>query len=128
MDAVVQIHSLLRWVVLIAGVAALAVAAAGWAGSGPGEKTSRQVTLLYAITLDIQVLVGIVIWLLEQRWQGGGRQFQLEHPAIMLVALIVAHIFAARARRAPGLPAARTRTIGNGVSLLLILAGIPWNR
>jgi hypothetical protein len=128
MDAVVQIHSLLRWIVLIAGVAALAVAAAGWAGAGPGEKTSRQVTLLYAVVLDIQVLLGIVIWLLEQRFQGGGIFFQLIHPLIMLIALVVAHIFAARARRTPGLPAAKSRTIGNGLSLLLIVAGIPWGR
>ena len=128
-EALVSVHSLLRWLVLLGAVAALAVALAGWLGSGPSDRQARQVALVYAIVLDIQVLLGIVIYALEQRWAGGGRQFQFEHPILMLLALAVAHVAFARARRAPGSGvAARTRTIGAGLSLLLILAGIPWNR
>ena len=129
MDALVSVHGLLRWLVLLAGVAALGVAVASWLGSGPPERMSRQPTLIYAILLDIQVLLGIVIWVGEQRWAGGGRQFQFEHPILMLLALAVVHVGAARARRAAGpVEAGRTRTIGNALSLLLILVGIPWNR
>jgi hypothetical protein len=129
MDTLVSIHSLLRWIVLLLGVVALAVGLIGWFGGGTSERVSRQSMLAYAISIDIQVLLGIIIWVAEQRWAGGGRQFQFEHPIMMLLALVIAHIAASRARRAPGpRAAARTRTIGTVLSLLLILIGIPWNR
>jgi hypothetical protein len=127
MDALVSVHSLLRWLVLVAGVAALLVGITSWAGLRIEAKQARQSMLIYAVALDIQVLLGIVIWVGEQRWAGGGRQFQFEHPLIMLLALVIAHVAASRARRsADPMKAARLRTFGSGLSLLLILAGIPW--
>jgi hypothetical protein len=129
MDTLVDVHGLLRWVVLAAAVAALAVGLMGWIGSGTSEKLGRQVMLAYAVVLDVQVLVGAVIWVAERRWAGGGRLFQLEHPIIMLLALAIAHVAAARARRSSApIEAARVRTIGAAVSLGLILVGIPWQR
>lgn len=129
MDALVSLHGLIRWLVLLAGLVALVVAVLGWLGQGVSEKTARQGMLLYALTLDVQVLLGIVIWLLEQRWAGGERFFRFEHPLIMLIALAVVHIAAARARRASGpLAAARTRAVGVVLSLVLVLLGIPWGR
>jgi hypothetical protein len=127
MDALVSVHSLLRWIVLLAAVGALGVALAGWLGSATPERIGRQAMLVYVISLDIQVLLGIFIYIGEQRWAGGGRQFQFEHPILMLLALIVAHVGAARARRAPDPKgAALIRAVGLGVSLLLVLVGIPW--
>jgi hypothetical protein len=129
MDTLVSIHSVLRWIVLLAGIAAVVVAAAGWLGTATSEKTGRQAMLAYAIALDIQVVLGIVIWVMGNYWQSNIRQFKFEHPIIMLLALAVAHIAAARARRGHSpTGAARTRTIGAAVSLVLILLGIPWNR
>src|SRR5438093_3118539 len=124
MDALVSAHSLLRWLVLLGAVVALVVALVGWLGPGTPERTARQATLAYAVLLDLQVLLGIVMWISEKRWAGGGRQFQFEHPLMMLVALAVVHIVAARARREKNpYSAARMRTIGTGASLLLILLG-----
>ena len=129
MDTLVAVHGLLRWVVLLAAAVALAIGLMGWLGSGTSEKLGRQAMLAYAVVLDIQVLLGIVIWVVERRWAGGGRQFQLEHPIIMLLALAIAHVTAARPRRASApIDAARLRTIGGVVSLVLILVGIPWQR
>ena len=129
MDALVSIHSVLRWVVLLAGVVALGVALAGWLGSSASERSTRQSMLVYAISLDVQVLLGIVIWVMCNYWQSEIRQFNFEHPTMMLLALIVAHVAAARARRAPSpIAAARGRAIGAAVSLVLVLLGIPWNR
>jgi hypothetical protein len=71
--------------------------------------------------------LGIFIYIGEQRWAGGGRQFQFEHPILMLVALAIAHVAAARARRIPDQKdAGRLRALGCGLSLLLIVIGIPW--
>jgi hypothetical protein len=129
MDTLVSVHSMLRWVVLLAGVVALVVALVGWLGSAASDRTTRQAMLIYAVSLDVQVLLGIVIWVLGNYWQSEIRQFKFEHPITMLLALIVAHVAAARARRAPTpTAAARGRAIGAAVSLLTVLIGIPWNR
>ena len=128
MDTLVSAHSILRWIVLLAGVASLAVALASWFGSAT-DRTARQALLAYAISLDVQVLLGILIWALGNYWQSPIRQFRFEHPIMMLLALIVAHVAAARARRAQApLSAAKGRALGTGISLLVVLAGIPWNR
>jgi hypothetical protein len=128
MDTLVSIHSLLRWIVLLTAVAALLVALASWFGSAP-ERAARQTMLAYAIALDVQVLLGIVVYALGNYWQSPLRQFRLEHPIMMLLALIVAHVAAARARRSPSpITAARTRAIGAAISLIVVLLGIPWNR
>jgi hypothetical protein len=125
MDGLVAIHSWLRWLVLLAGAGTLLVGLAGWLGSAATDKLGRQVMLAYALSIDAQVLLGIGIWFGEQRWAGGGRQFQFEHPILMLIALVVVHVAAARARRNTGLWAARTRALGAALSLALILIGIP---
>jgi hypothetical protein len=127
MDAIVSVHGALRWPVLLAGLAALLIGLMGWLGTGPTDRPARKVMLIYALALDLQVLLGIGIWVAEQRWAGGGRQFQYEHPIAMLLALLVAHFAAARARRSTHpTNAARVRTFGSTLSLLLILAAIPW--
>ena len=129
MEALVSVHSVLRWLVLLAALAALGVSLIGWLGDGLPERTGRQAALIYVGILDLQVLLGIIIWVFEQRCAGGGRQFQFEHPLIMLLALIVTHIAAARARRNPApKSAAQIRSIGIGLGLILILVGIPWSR
>jgi hypothetical protein len=127
MDTLVAVHGFLRWLVLLAALGALGVALASWLGSAASEKMARQAMLAFVISLDIQVLLGIFIYIGEQRWAGGGRQFQFEHPILMLVALAIAHVAAARARRIPDQKdAGRLRALGCGLSLLLIVIGIPW--
>jgi hypothetical protein len=129
MEMLVQFHGLLRWLVLLAGVIALALALGGWIGSGPPERTIRTATLIYAGVLDLQVLLGIIIYVAGNYAQFGDRQIKREHPVLMIAALIVLHLLAARARRAVNpVDAARLRTIGGAVSLALILVGIPWVR
>lgn len=129
MDTLVSIHSILRWIVLLAALVSLGAALAGWLGSAVPERTTRQAMLAYAVALDVQVLLGIAVWVLGNYWQSNIRQFKFEHPLIMLVALVVAHVAAARARRAHGpVAGARVRAIGTAASLVLILIGIPWGR
>ena len=129
MDTLVSIHGVLRWIVLLTAVISLVVALAGWFGSAASERATRRAMLAYVGALDIQVLIGIIVWVLGNYWQSEIRQFKFEHPITMLLALIVAHVAAARARRAAGpIAAARGRTIGTAISLILVLVGIPWNR
>lgn len=120
-----QFHSFWRYAVLIAAVVALVAAVAAWLGKLPPRKTARQAGLLYGIPLDIQAMVGIILWLLR-----GGmsqeRPFRLEHPLIMILALVAIHvgqIMAKRSRSDKG--AARIVAIAIAVSFVLVLVGIP---
>jgi hypothetical protein len=128
MDVLVSIHSLLRWVVLTAGLVALLIAALAWLGSATTDRQGRLATLVFVVSIDIQVVFGVLIYVFGNFWQYANTQIRLEHPAMMLLALAVSHLAAARARRSSGLSAARLRTISIAVSLLLILLGIPWVR
>jgi hypothetical protein len=125
MEILVSIHSLFRWVVLGAALAALLVAALAWFGSATTDRQGRLATLVFVVAIDVQVLLGLLIYLLGHFWDSAvGRQIRFEHPSLMLLALAVSHLIAARARRSSGLTAARLRTVGIAVSLLIILAGI----
>jgi hypothetical protein len=126
--SLVSIHGLLRWIVLAAAVVALVVAALAWFGSATTDRQGRLATLIFVVAIDVQVVLGILIYLIGNAWQNATTQIKIEHPVMMLLALAVSHLAAARARRSSGFAAARLRTISIAVSLLLILVGIPWVR
>jgi hypothetical protein len=118
------IHSLFRWVVLLAGFYAVA-AAFGRRNARPGR--------WFAISLDIQLLVGLILYWLSPITSGAVsdmaaamqnrvvRFWTVEHATSMIVALVLAHVGVARARKGKGGAAVLFL-----LALLAILAGIPW--
>jgi heme A synthase len=129
MEALFALHSMFRWLVLLAGLAALAISLIGWLGRGGSDQQGRLSMLIFAILIDIQAFIGILLYFNGQWFASNIRQIKFEHPIVMLLALVVAHVVASRARRSPNqIVAARTRAIGAAISLVLILAGIPWVR
>jgi hypothetical protein len=117
----VTIHSLLRWLVLLAAVGAL-VGYGRALRSGP-DAVAERLGSLYAAMIGIQVLLGILLWLIEGRWDMDNVFFSAIHPVIMLLATGVASAGVARARRTAS---AVTGLVAVGVSLALVLLGIPW--
>jgi hypothetical protein len=119
------VHSFWRYGVLLAAVVAIVGALAGWLGALPPRETARRAGVLYVIALDIQVLIGIVLWL----GKGGMAlppPFRLEHPLTMILAAVAAHVGQVLARRAKTpKAAARAVTIAVLVSLVLVIVGIP---
>src|SRR5690625_1843405 len=143
-DFLVGLHNLLRWFVLLGGILALFTMLSGLGGRrfGPGD---RRAGLLYTIALGVQRLVGLVLlWispltgplLRDMSLMGDAmsnpdmRFFIAEHPVLMIVAVIVAHIGSSQTRKAGLSDRARfTRgAIFYGLSLVLVLAAIPWGR
>jgi hypothetical protein len=124
-------HSYWRYLVLIAAVVAFAGALAGWLGKMPARKTARQAGLLYVIAIDVQVTLGIVLWLLRLAQLGGDyaafpRPYRLEHPLIMILALVAIHVGTVMAKRAKSdAGSARIVAIAVAVSFILVLVGIP---
>jgi hypothetical protein len=121
----VQFHSVWRYAVLLAAVVSIVRAVVAWFGSFGLPFSSRQAALPYIIAIDIQVLVGLILWV-SKGWYAIPGFYRAEHPATMVLALIAAHagqVLAKRARSEKA--AARTVAIAIVVSLVLVLVGIP---
>ena len=54
-------HGLLRWVALAAAIAAILVALSGWSGTKPAGRNLRLASVIYVITMDIQLLLGLLL-------------------------------------------------------------------
>ena len=115
----VNAHSGWQYVVLLALVAALYFAFA----RPTLNPTSSRAYSIAAIAVDIQVTLGIVVWILVSGWSLGFVQGWL-HPITGLVSLGVLHAFLGRARRGHPENAGRTVKVGFGIALALVLAAI----
>jgi hypothetical protein len=138
--ALLVIHSWLRWVVVFSGVAALGGAAGGVATRRAWLPVDDLRTRLFAISLDVQFLIGLILYVaLSPVTQAGFaniggtmrdpvlRFYVVEHITGMVVALALAHIGRARLRKAAD-AAARHRTvlIFVGLAMVALLLSIPW--
>jgi len=93
-------HSGWRYIVILVLVLALLKLLIGWLG---GQRWSRLDQILGAATpivIDIQWLLGIILWIMKQSWSGSSALVSWEHPITMTLALIAAHIGWSRAKRA----------------------------
>ena len=113
-------HSGLRYLVLLAGAAALVYFAIAFFSRRPDGKAGRILIAAFTGLLDLQILIGILLVL-------GGIYYPMVigHLTLMVLAAVVAHLASVRARRATDARAAhRTRLVGVIVALALIVAGI----
>jgi heme A synthase len=136
------LHNAIRWIVLLAALIAVAVAGSGWNGTKPATPTFRRWTVVFVIAMDLQFLLGLILYLIaspipRMAFQNMAvamkdhelRFFTVEHTTYMLIAVISAHVGAVLSRKAQtDRTKYRGATIAFAVSLLLMLAGIPWWR
>lgn len=137
---VLPLHSLLRWVVVLTGLVAAARGLAGWLGRRSWSPLDDRAGLLFVTTFDVQLLVGLVMYLFVSpittsafQHMGGAMQnsvvrfWVVEHLTAMLLGLALAHVGRVRVRRADE-PALKHRraAILFGFALLLVCAGTPW--
>jgi hypothetical protein len=135
------LHNLVRWAVLIFGVFAAGRALIGWFGRRGWLPVDGRLGLLFTISLDIQMLLGLLLYFVlspittenfsrlgEAMGNAPVRFYLVEHSLLMLVALILAHIGRSRAKKAPN-PIARHRAaaIFYTLAIILVIVGIPWD-
>ncbi len=136
------LHSLARWVVIVLAVVVVVRALLGWRRGNPWTDLDNRLGLFFTIGLDVQVLLGIILYLFLSPLVGAAfqdfgaamrdselRYWGVEHIALMIVALVLAHVGRSIARRAPDDIEKHKRTlIFYGLSVLIILLAIPWWR
>jgi uncharacterized membrane protein len=86
-------------------------------------ETIERVYRLTAVAVDIQVALGIALWLAASGWELGFMQGWL-HPIIGLAALGVLHAFVGRARKSHPEVAQRTFRTGIIIALVLVVGAI----
>ena len=65
MEWMVTLHSYFRWVVLVVGIAAIAISLMVSMGKRPWDLVADRLALFFAIAMDIQFLIGVVVWVNE---------------------------------------------------------------
>jgi hypothetical protein len=138
--AILLVHSWLRWVVLLLGVLAIARAIAGAAAHRPWQTADERAGKFFVIALDIQMLLGIVLYFLLSpitraalsdfggAMQNAGMRFwSVEHVLGMVVGIVLAHRGQARVRQlAEPVRKHRVAAVFFALALIAILASIPW--
>lgn len=134
------LHSVLRWVVLLAGLLAVARACVGWTGRRPWTAADSRAGLWFTIALDLQLLAGLWLYLAlspltsmalesmaDTMRNSSLRFWSVEHPFGMMVALILAHVGRVYVRKATtGASRHRVAAVLFSVALVVILLSSPW--
>jgi hypothetical protein len=135
-----MLHSLVRWLVLIAGLVAFARGLSGWSGAKPWTPADAKAGAWFARALDVQMLLGLILYFgvspitwAALRDFGGAmgnsalRYWAVEHVFGMVVGITLAHIGVARVKKtADERRRHRVGAIFFGLALVAILVSIPW--
>jgi len=93
-------------------------------GSRPWDALTDRAGMAYTITLDIQAVIGVLVWLFA--YERNDTFLTFLHPLFMIVAVALAHIGRVRADRATESKGkGRQATLFFGLSLVIILLNIP---
>ncbi len=124
MQQLVTIHSWTRWLVLVALGAGIVLGVVRFRRKRDWSPHYYQ---LMVMVVDIQVAIGAAIWLFYDGWRRGFF-YSVLHPVSMLIALSVAHIGFAFAKRRAEMRSWLLMAGASAVALALIIAAIPWDR
>ncbi|HNS01166.1 MAG TPA: hypothetical protein PKM78_02145 [Anaerolineae bacterium] len=137
---VLTLHSVVRWAIVIFGIVAAVRAWMGSRGGKPWTALDNSLGLGFTISLDVNLLLGLLLYLVfspitksafsnfgAAMGNGSVRFFLVEHLLLMIVAVVVAHIGRARAKKATTDAGKFTQTgIFFTAALVLVLLAIPW--
>ena len=139
---ILGVHNIVRWVVLVAGILAVVRALLGWFGKKEWSKQDRLVGLIFTSSVDVQLLLGVLLYFVFSPITKGAfndfgaamaikdmRFFAIEHVFYMVLALVFAHLGSALPKRVDDAVSKHKRAaIWFALALLIILAGVPWWR
>ena len=141
-SVVLAIHNILRWVVLIVALVAVVRAYMGWFGKREWTPADRKVGMFVGMSIDIQLLVGLLLYIFLSPLTRGALQnfsaamsvstmrfFAVEHVVYMVLAVVFAHLGSILPRKVEDALAKHKRAaLWFTLTLLIVLAGVPWGR
>ncbi len=139
-SAVLILHSILRWEVLIFGLLVFLLSLKGWIGSEPFSKIQKVLGLVFMASFDLQVMLGLSLYfglspIVQEAFKDPKimmrtrelRFFGVEHIAMMILSMTIMHAGRIMAKRAnENATIQKCIALSTGISFLLIFASIPW--
>lgn len=139
-EALLVIHSMLRWVVFILAIVAIALSYKGWLGKEIWEPSNRKINAAFLGIVHLQIVLGLILYVGVSPIMGpifadfGAamkedvlRFWAVEHITTMILGAIVIHVSFVLAKRAEeDIKKFRRGAIGFTLGFILILAAIPW--
>jgi len=92
MQILLMIHSILRWLIVIAAVIVSVKFALGWLRGGAFQKMDRGLVSGFSGLIDLQVTLGIIFLIWNGLAGAGFPMFRIEHAVTMIIAAVVAHL------------------------------------
>jgi hypothetical protein len=135
MGLLLQVHDWWRWAVLILAVIVLVKSLLGWLGKRPFTKLDDQLGQAYTVAFDIQVLVGLILWVfgpmglrtLSQSMSNSQLRFiVVEHGVLAILALVFAHVGRSRSKNAKLFDEVRHRSAFIFYLLSFIALALIW--
>lgn len=137
-DFLLILHSLLRWVVLVAGIMVI-VRALQNLSKAEWNSTHQRWLAIYVHSIGAQFIIGFILYIFVGPVATGSfdnfgatmkdralRFWAVEHATGMFIALVLAHIGAARVKKAADEAKHKRALLFVGLSLLIILLSMPW--
>ena len=136
------LHNITRWLVLLAGVAAIAVAAWGMVAKRDWSDVDKRVGVTFTSIFGLQVVLGLILYFVSPLY--GVRAFSalevaedearvqliffgMYHITMMLIALVVAQLGYSRGKRAEtSRKGFRNALLGYTLGFVLMFLAIPW--
>ncbi|MBB5232722.1 hypothetical protein [Deinococcus budaensis] len=128
------LHNLTRWLVLLAGVWALLRTFRGVGAAREFAPGDRRAVSIFAGTVHLQLVLGLLLFGLlgsqgARAFADSRPSFQWEHVGLGVLAAVFATLATALSKRREGNQAKfRTAALWTSLSLLTVLALIPWWR
>jgi uncharacterized membrane protein YozB (DUF420 family) len=136
---VVNLHSILRWVILLLALLILVRAANGLSFKRGYTQSDSKINMWFTSAIDTQVLLGIILYFTSSLTTTALQDFSsamknplqmffgVEHVFAMVLAMIAAHIGRAMIKKGADAPAKHRRTIlWVAITIVIILIAIPW--
>ena len=100
----------------------------GWIGKKSWQDADRKAGMLFTMGIDVQMLLGIILIFLRG-FNAIQARFWMEHIGMMILAVVLGHVGSAVSKKAElDEEKFRKAAIWFTVTLLVILASIPWTR
>ncbi len=121
MAILLEIHSILRWVIVIVGLVAIVKFLTGWVRKSAFGTLDRGLSSAFSGLMDLQVMLGLLYFLITGFGGAGFPMFRIEHLTTMLIAAVVGHVPAMFKKAANKHTVAFCAVVG---ALILILIGV----
>ncbi len=122
MTVLLEIHSILRWVIVVVGVVTIVKFAIGLARKSAFDKMDRGLSSGFSGLMDLQVTLGLLYFFITGFGGVGFPLFRIEHLVMMLLAAVAGHAPAMFKKKAWNKYAVGLGSIV--VALLLVYVGV----